>query len=74
MYTVLREDGNYLNNGQGTYNEYIVDNIEDVATLPTGKDNKSINRPRPGSTALVANAGMVYVLNNAREWVVLVEG
>lgn len=74
MYTILREDGNYLNKGQGTYNEYIVDNIEDVATLPTGKDNKSINRPRPGSTALVANACMVYVLNNAREWVVLVEG
>lgn len=74
MYTVLREDGNYLNNGQGTYNEYIVDDIEDVATLPTGKDNNSINRPRPGSTALVANASMVYVLNNAREWVVLVEG
>ena len=74
MYTVLREDGNYLNNGQGTYKEYIVDDIADVATLPTGKDDTSINRPRPGSTALVANAAMVYVLNNAREWVVLVEG
>ncbi len=74
MYTVLSEDGKYLSNGQGTYIEYVVDNIEDVATLPTGKDNPAINRPRPGSTAVVTNAGMVYVLSNAREWVVFVEG
>lgn len=74
MFTLLREDGHYINNGQGTYNEYVCDNIEDIATLPTGKDDKSINRPRPGSTALVTSAGMVYVLSNEREWVVLIEG
>lgn len=74
MYTVLRSDGQYVSNGQGTYNEYVVDEIADIETLPTGKHEATINRPRPGSTALVANAGTVYVLTNAREWVVLVEG
>lgn len=74
MYTTLKEDGNYLNNGQGTYMEFVVDNIEDVATLPTGIGDASIARPRPGSTALVCNAATVYVLNNAREWVVLIAG
>lgn len=66
MYTTLKEDGNYLNNGQGTYMEFVVDNIEDVATLPTGIGDASI--------ALVCNAATVYVLNNAREWVVLIAG
>lgn len=54
MYTALKEDGNYLNNGQGTYMEFVVDNIEDVATLPTGIGDTSIARPDRAARHLFA--------------------
>lgn len=69
--SVLKIDKNYVADEQGIYKEFVVDNIEDVALLPTGINDNSIDKPRPGSTALVCNAATVYVLNNAREWVVL---
>ena len=75
MYTILKEGGpGYVANGEGVYKEYVCDTISDIATLPTGKESGGIDRPRPGSTALVTAAASVYVLSNDREWVVLVEG
>lgn len=75
MYTILKEGGaGYMANGEGTYKEYVCDTISDISTLPTGKGGSGIDRPRPGSVALVTSAATVYVLSNAREWVVLIEG
>lgn len=75
MYSVLKEGGpGYIANGEGTYKEFVCDTIADIADLPTGADGGGIDRPRPGSTAVVTAAAMVYVLSNERAWVVLVEG
>lgn len=38
--------------------EFLVDTTDDLAKLPK----------EPGSTALVANTGDIYICNNAKEW------
>ena len=49
--------------GHTTYNlkEYVVDTIEDIASL-------SINDPM-GSTAFVIEGGKVFMMNGKKEWV-----
>lgn len=74
MISTLRQGGTYLVDNAGIYTEYVCDTIADVDNLPTGKNSQDIDRPRPGSTAVIAEAGMVYVLSNEREWVVLIDG
>jgi hypothetical protein len=74
MITVLKQGSNYLANGEGVYTEYVCSTIADVQNLPTGKGLNTIDRPRPGSTAIVTSISAVYVLSNEREWVALVEG
>lgn len=73
MISTLRQGGNYLVDDSGVYTEYVCDTIADVANLPTGKNAQNIDRPRPGSTAVITSAGSVYVLSNEREWVVLID-
>lgn len=46
--------------------EFVCDTVADIADLPTEK-----NKVYPGSTALVAATGEVYILNASREWVLL---
>lgn len=72
MISKLRQGSTYLVDAEGVYTEYVCDTIAEVANLPTGKNSDSIDRPRPGSTAVIAEAGMVYVLSNEREWVALI--
>lgn len=43
--------------------QFILDTEDDVASLTP--------RVAPGSTALVASTGNIYILNNQREWVQL---
>lgn len=49
--------------------EFICDTEADVMNLPTEK-----NKVYPGSTAIVATTGEVYILNASRQWVVLGSG
>lgn len=72
MISKLRQGNTYLVDAEGVYMEYVCDTIAEVANLPTSKNSDSIDRPRPGSTAVIAEAGMVYVLSNEREWVALI--
>lgn len=69
MYTP-RTPQNALADGKGIYAELICDTEADVATLPTTAEQGV----RPGSMAVVTETGNLYILNNARNWVVLVEG
>jgi hypothetical protein len=71
---MLKQGERYLANGDGVYTEYVCSTISDVQNLPTGKNSTSIDRPRPGSTAVITTSAQVYVLSNERQWVVLVEG
>lgn len=74
MITKLKQGGKYIEDKDGVYTEFVCATISDIAKLPTGKNSDAVDRPRPGSTALVTAAAMVYVLSNEREWVVLIEG
>lgn len=49
--------------------EFICDTVADVANLPTEK-----NKVYPGSAALVASTGDIYVLNASRKWVLFGAG
>lgn len=75
MISVLKQGENYIENGEGIYTEYVCSGVNDVANLPTGKNSESIDRPRPGSTAIVpgsaGGSASVYMLTNEREWVLL---
>ena len=44
--------------------KFVCDTEADIATLPTEK-----NKVYPGSTAVVASSGNLYILNASREWV-----
>ena len=46
--------------------KFVCDTEADVASLPTEK-----NKVYPGSTAIVATTGNVYILNASRQWVSL---
>lgn len=54
--------------GRSSYGfaEFIVDTIDDIATLPTDC--------KPGSTAIVTDDGVEYILNNKRQWVIKATG
>lgn len=57
----------------GCYMEFVADTVDDVATLPTGNDNVSGVRPRPGSMAVCIGNRSLYILSNARKWVLFAE-
>ena len=44
--------------------KFVCDTEADIATLPTEK-----NKDYPGSTAVVASSGNLYILNASRKWV-----
>lgn len=53
----------YVKIGNGTEyvaSEYIIDSVDDIATLPPS---------HPGSTAICPLAGVVYMVNASGEWV-----
>lgn len=79
MITMLKQGCNYIDDKHGIYTEFVCSSIADVANLPTGAGSDALDRPRPGSTAVVpstdgVNAASVYVLSNERTWVLLIEG
>ena len=43
--------------------EFICDTVADIVNLPTEK-----NKVYPGSAALVASTGDIYILNASRKW------
>lgn len=49
--------------------EFICDTVADIANLPTEK-----NKVYPGSAALVASTGDIYILNANRKWVLFGAG
>ena len=49
--------------------EFICDTVADIANLPTEK-----NKVYPGSAALVASTGDIYILNASRKWVLFGTG
>ena len=49
--------------------EFICDTTADVANLPTEK-----NKVYPGSAALVASTGDIYILSTSRKWVLFGAG
>lgn len=49
--------------------EFICDTTADIANLPTEK-----NKVYPGSAALVASTGDIYILNANRKWVLFGAG
>lgn len=59
MIGIIEQNGNPV---YGIYS-YILDAPEDLENLP--------RKGAPGSTALVASTGNIYILNNQREWVQL---
>lgn len=78
MITMLKQGESYITDTHGIYTEYVCSSVADVANLPTGANSEALDRPRPGSTAIVpspdGDAASVYVLSNERTWVLLVEG
>lgn len=48
---------------QAYVTEFVADNDEDIASLPT--------TVYPGSTCIVAATASVYILNASREWIKL---
>ena len=65
----------YMVDEDGYYHEYVCDTVADVSELPTGEGiGKSRIKPRPRSTAVVADNASVYMLSNARKWGVLIKG
>ena len=74
MITKLKEGNTYVVDKEGIYTEFICDEPADVLKLPTGANSSSLDRPRPGSTAVITSTQEVYVLTNQRVWVALVEG
>lgn len=74
MITKLKEGNTYVVDNEGIYTEFVCDEPADVLNLPTGANSNSLDRPRPGSTAVITSTQEVYVLTNQREWVALVEG
>lgn len=59
MINIIEQNGNP---SYGLYS-YILDTLEDLENLST--------KGAPGSAALVASTGEVYILNNQKEWVKL---
>lgn len=55
-YSLMQVDSNVAHG----VNQYIIDSAEDIEKLP--------RTCQPGSAALDASTGDVYILNNAREW------
>lgn len=53
----------YAQNGDIQYNirEYVLDNVEDIASLP--------EHAAMGSTAIIIATSEVYMLNSKKEWV-----
>ena len=49
--------------------EFICDTTADVANLPTEK-----NKVYPGSAALVASTGDIYMLSTSRKWILFGAG
>lgn len=78
MITMLKQGERYVIDKHGLYTEYICSNADDIDNLPTGADTEALDRPRPGSTAVVPStdggAASVYVLSNEHNWVLLSEG
>ena len=56
-YTILPYDDTQAHG----LNRYIVDEVSDIETLPA--------YIQPGSKAIVANSGDVYLLNNEHKWI-----
>ena len=74
MITKLKEGNTYVVDNEGIYTEFVCDEPADVLNLTTGANSSSLDRPRPGSTAVITSTQEVYVLTNQRVWVALVEG
>lgn len=60
MINLYKQDGDTLYG----IKEFIVDNKEDIANLPT-----NIPKIRVGSTAFVISSGDIYMLNSSGKWV-----
>ena len=75
MFTTLKKGERYVDDKNGIYTEYVCSSAADVAGLPTGAGSDALDRPRPGSTAIVPGedgaSASIYVLTNEREWVLL---
>lgn len=78
MITTLKQGKDYIIDKHGIYTEYVCSSVSDVENLPTGANSEALDKPRPGSTAIVPSTensvALVYVLSNERTWVLLVEG
>lgn len=64
---VGKPDEGYSINAQGSHHEYGCDFDADVPNLPTD-GTTDLERPSPGSTALVLESGDTYVLSSNRAW------
>ena len=53
MFTTLKQGSNYIDDKHGIYTEYVCSSAADVENLPTGANSEAVDRPRPGSTAVV---------------------
>jgi len=75
MFTTLKKGERYIEDKEGIYTEFVCSSVADVAGLPTGAGSDALDRPRPGSTAVVPGedgaSASVYVLTNEREWALL---
>ena len=71
MIITLKQGARHIEDNEGIYHEFLCSSSSDITTLPTGIDSEAIDRPRPGSTAIVVatNSLIVYVLDNSRTWV-----
>lgn len=78
MITTLKQNKDYIIDKHGIYTEYVCSSVDDVENLPTGANSEALDKPRPGSTAIVPSrdggTASVYVLSNERDWVLLIEG
>lgn len=73
MFTMLKQGNTYIDDKYGVYTEFVCSSASDIANLPTGAESAVLDRPRPGSIAVVPSAdgrGMsTYVLSNGHTWV-----
>lgn len=77
MYSILRISGSlngHLQDEDGRYVEFVVDTTDDISTLPTGNESDTkLVKPRPGSMAVCTGNRSLYILSNARVWVLFAE-
>ena len=75
MITMLSKGEQYIEDAAGVHVEFLISSADEISNLPTGIGSMALDRPRPGSLAVLPgtnNTGSsYYILTNERTWAAL---